>query len=161
MPITLSSTGLTILDPRAVQELGLKKDGAAHLCNGRPRVRGHDPLKKRAVLCHQVFRAEFARLFQAEKQYSCTVHALNRLDPSTSFSWLSLSRSGESGAGKTESTKFLVSHVIELCRAGNTDLEEKIMVVNPLLEAFGNAKTGRCRGVSLPFASPRPFSQVS
>lgn len=51
--------------------------------------------------------------------------------------------SGESGAGKTESTKLLVSHIIELCRAGNTDLEEKIMVVNPLLEAFGNAKTGR------------------
>eukprot|EP00730_Choanoeca_flexa_P001716 TRINITY_DN10754_c0_g1_i3.p1 TRINITY_DN10754_c0_g1~~TRINITY_DN10754_c0_g1_i3.p1 ORF type:complete len:1194 (+),score=379.51 TRINITY_DN10754_c0_g1_i3:43-3624(+) len=49
--------------------------------------------------------------------------------------------SGESGAGKTESTKFVVNHVMELCRAGNSDLEDKIKQVNPFLEAFGNAKT--------------------
>eukprot|EP00053_Salpingoeca_punica_P016252 m.152537 g.152537 ORF g.152537 m.152537 type:complete len:1052 (-) comp16919_c0_seq1:355-3510(-) len=49
--------------------------------------------------------------------------------------------SGESGAGKTETTKFIVSHVIELCRAGKKTLEENIRLLNPLLEAFGNAKT--------------------
>eukprot|EP00043_Microstomoeca_roanoka_P015730 m.157834 g.157834 ORF g.157834 m.157834 type:complete len:1018 (+) comp16320_c2_seq1:150-3203(+) len=49
--------------------------------------------------------------------------------------------SGESGAGKTESTKKIVQHVIELCRAGNTELEDRIKVVNSFLEAFGNAKT--------------------
>ncbi|EDQ88665.1 uncharacterized protein MONBRDRAFT_32844 [Monosiga brevicollis MX1] len=49
--------------------------------------------------------------------------------------------SGESGAGKTESTKLVVKHIVELCRSGNTTLENKIKMVNPFLEAFGNAKT--------------------
>lgn len=50
--------------------------------------------------------------------------------------------SGESGAGKTETTKFIVSHMMELCKAGKKSLEENIRKLNPLLEAFGNAKTG-------------------
>jgi myosin-3 len=49
--------------------------------------------------------------------------------------------SGESGAGKTETTKIIVSHIMALCKAGKTDLEEKIKQLNPFLEAFGNAKT--------------------
>ena len=48
--------------------------------------------------------------------------------------------SGESGAGKTETAKFLVEHLLSMCK-GSGKLEERIMQVNPLLEAFGNAKT--------------------
>ena len=80
--------------------------------------------------------------------------------------------SGESGAGKTESAKYMIKHIIHLCHTGpeGAALERKILQVreismtrvplifiyfislftfplflfakvNPLLEAFGNAKT--------------------
>ncbi|VDI08202.1 chitin synthase [Mytilus galloprovincialis] len=49
--------------------------------------------------------------------------------------------SGESGAGKTESTKLMVKHLVYMCPNGSDDLHNKIVQVNPLLEAFGNAQT--------------------
>ncbi|KAK7063234.1 Myosin-IIIa, partial [Halocaridina rubra] len=50
--------------------------------------------------------------------------------------------SGESGAGKTESANFLLKHLVTLGKAPNRNLEDKILQVNPIMEAFGNAKTG-------------------
>lgn len=58
--------------------------------------------------------------------------------------------SGESGAGKTESAKLFMKHIIYLstksgvsAAEGNAahGLEEKIINLNPLLESFGNAQT--------------------
>lgn len=50
--------------------------------------------------------------------------------------------SGESGAGKTESTKLMVQHIIHLCRNDvDKEMQKKIIEVNTLLEAFGNAQT--------------------
>eukprot|EP00051_Salpingoeca_urceolata_P001170 m.39063 g.39063 ORF g.39063 m.39063 type:complete len:1088 (-) comp11232_c1_seq1:340-3603(-) len=51
--------------------------------------------------------------------------------------------SGESGAGKTESAKFAIKQILELCSAGQEgrSLEDRIIQVSPLLEAFGNAQT--------------------
>jgi myosin III len=49
--------------------------------------------------------------------------------------------SGESGSGKTESANFLLQQLTVLGRAPTKCLEEKILQVNPLMEAFGNAKT--------------------
>jgi len=53
--------------------------------------------------------------------------------------------SGESGAGKTESSKLVLSFVAEGLRSdtpiGNDRLEERVIQTSPVLEAFGNAMT--------------------
>ncbi|XP_034145331.1 myosin-IIIa isoform X2 [Esox lucius] len=49
--------------------------------------------------------------------------------------------SGESGAGKTESAHLLVQQLTVLGKANNRSLQEKILLVNNLVEAFGNACT--------------------
>ncbi|XP_061186519.1 uncharacterized protein LOC133194603 [Saccostrea echinata] len=48
---------------------------------------------------------------------------------------------GESGSGKTESTKYMVQHFMHMCPEESGDLHDRIIKVNPLLESFGNAKT--------------------
>lgn len=49
--------------------------------------------------------------------------------------------SGESGSGKTETCKYLVQHLLNRTKPFEFHLNAKIQEVNPLLEAFGNAKT--------------------
>ena len=56
---------------------------------------------------------------------------------------------GESGAGKTENTKKVISYFAlvgarsEKKGANKVSLEDQIVQTNPILEAFGNAKTAR------------------
>eukprot|EP00439_Symbiodinium_sp_Y106_P007835 s4195_g1.t1 len=56
--------------------------------------------------------------------------------------------SGESGAGKTESAKFLLNFIAESVKGhsaevGAAGLEAEVVRTNPILEAFGNASTTR------------------
>ncbi|XP_060877961.1 myosin-IIIb-like [Metopolophium dirhodum] len=50
--------------------------------------------------------------------------------------------SGESGAGKTESGNLLLKQLVYLGKAPNRNLEQRILQMNPIMEAFGNARTG-------------------
>ncbi|XP_072944444.1 myosin-IIIb-like isoform X2 [Epargyreus clarus] len=50
--------------------------------------------------------------------------------------------SGESGAGKTESANLLLKQLVFLSKTQYGNLEDKILQVNPIMEAFGNARTG-------------------
>ncbi|RLN63887.1 hypothetical protein BBP00_00003812 [Phytophthora kernoviae] len=66
--------------------------------------------------------------------------------------------SGESGAGKTEATKIMMTYFALTCGTGNrvdemkevnapdsprTTIEDQVLQSNPILEAFGNARTVR------------------
>ena len=55
--------------------------------------------------------------------------------------------SGESGAGKTESSKhvmrFLAQVVRQAAHSDTVSISDKILLCNPVLEAFGNATTAR------------------
>ncbi|KAA3669891.1 uncharacterized protein DEA37_0002265, partial [Paragonimus westermani] len=59
---------------------------------------------------------------------------------------------GESGAGKTENTKKVISYFAMVAAATKKEdddtvkkgtLEDQIVQANPVLEAYGNAKTNR------------------
>eukprot|EP00117_Sycon_ciliatum_P041054 scpid20544/ scgid30089/ Unconventional myosin-VI; Unconventional myosin-6 len=53
--------------------------------------------------------------------------------------------SGESGAGKTETTKYIIRYLTALSgsSAGASEIETRLVESNPFLESFGNAKTTR------------------
>merc|ERR1711953_1656951 len=56
---------------------------------------------------------------------------------------------GESGAGKTENTKKVISYLAQVAAsakksaAKKVSLEDQIVATNPILESYGNAKTSR------------------
>lgn len=51
--------------------------------------------------------------------------------------------SGESGSGKTESSKFIMQYIAAVTGKSKQvqRVKEQILESNPVLEAFGNAKT--------------------
>jgi myosin-1 len=53
--------------------------------------------------------------------------------------------SGESGAGKTVAAKYIMSYIARISGGGTRvqHIKDVILGSNPLLEAFGNAKTVR------------------
>ncbi len=56
---------------------------------------------------------------------------------------------GESGAGKTENTKKVISYLAMVATSGKksaakkASLEDQIVATNPIMESYGNAKTAR------------------
>ncbi|XP_014247275.1 myosin-IIIb-like [Cimex lectularius] len=89
---------------------------------------------KQRLYCKQSRRSKPPHIFAvADAAYQALVHQKKNQ---------SIVISGESGAGKTESGNLLLKQLVFLGKAPNGNLEERILQVNPLLEAFGNAQTG-------------------
>lgn len=51
--------------------------------------------------------------------------------------------SGESGAGKTVSAKFSMRYFASIAGSHTTNIENKVLASNPILECIGNSKTIR------------------
>ncbi|ELK28201.1 Myosin-IIIb [Myotis davidii] len=89
---------------------------------------------------------EFSRLYHGVKRASNPPHIFASADAAyqcmvTSSKDQCIVISGESGSGKTESAHLIVQHLTFLGKADNQTLREKILQVNSLVEAFGNACT--------------------
>ncbi|XP_078083831.1 myosin-IIIb [Mustelus asterias] len=93
-----------------------------------------------------IYTPEFSKLYHGVKRCSNPPHIFATADAAYQ-GMVTFSKdqciiiSGESGAGKTESAHLIVQHLTYLGKANNRVLREKILQVNPLVEAFGNACT--------------------
>jgi myosin heavy subunit len=75
--------------------------------------------------------------------------------------------SGESGAGKTESAKLVLNHIVKrgtffsreesASSTGLSSLEDRLVKTSPLLEAFGNAKSKWTSVTQLTYLSLQKF----
>eukprot|EP00984_Skeletonema_dohrnii_P013460 scaffold5576_cov131-Skeletonema_dohrnii-CCMP3373.AAC.2 len=81
-------------------------------------------------------------------------NSIEEKNESSALSNQSILVSGESGAGKTVTTKFLMQYLADLSRKVHSDhstsgkldkssIEQRVLNSNPILEAFGNARTLR------------------
>ncbi|KAM5280123.1 myosin-IIIb [Ctenodactylus gundi] len=94
-----------------------------------------------------IYSPQFSRLYHGVRRASNPPHIFASADAAyqclVTFrkDQLCIVISGESGSGKTESAHLIVQHLTFLGKASNQSLREKILQVNSLVEAFGNACT--------------------
>ncbi|XP_006866753.1 PREDICTED: myosin-IIIb [Chrysochloris asiatica] len=93
-----------------------------------------------------IYSPQFSRLYHGVKRAANPPHIFASADAAYQC-MVTFSKdqciviSGESGSGKTESAHLIVQHLTFLGKADNQTLREKILQVNSLVEAFGNACT--------------------
>ncbi|KAG7271847.1 hypothetical protein CRUP_023757 [Coryphaenoides rupestris] len=97
-----------------------------------------------------VYNPEVVRAYRGKKRMEVPPHIFALSDNAYQFM---LTGTGESGAGKTVNTKRVIQYFATIAVSGDKKketsskmkgtLEDQIIQANPLLEAFGNAKTMR------------------
>ncbi|XP_020782992.2 myosin-16-like [Boleophthalmus pectinirostris] len=101
-----------------------------------------------------IYGAKVAQLYKGKKRNEVPPHLFSVSDNAYHDMLLehenqSMLITGESGAGKTENTKKVIQYFANVGASGSKvsdskgSLEDQIIQANPVLEAFGNAKTIR------------------
>ncbi|XP_005992377.1 myosin-16 isoform X2 [Latimeria chalumnae] len=101
-----------------------------------------------------IYGAKVAQLYKGRKRSEVPPHLFSISDNAyhdmlTERENQSMLITGESGAGKTENTKKVIQYFANIGSTGKPgadskgSLEDQIIQANPVLEAFGNAKTTR------------------
>ncbi|KVI08151.1 Dil domain-containing protein, partial [Cynara cardunculus var. scolymus] len=105
---------------------------------------GVDDMTKLAYLHEPGVLENLRNRYSMDEIYVSTCHWWQMVNEGISQSILV---SGESGAGKTESTKSLMQYLAYMGGRrgvqGQRSVEQQVLESNPVLEAFGNAKTVR------------------
>lgn len=98
-----------------------------------------NPFKKVALYGNEYINAYRNKTMDSPHVYAIADSALREMKRDEVNQ--SIIISGESGAGKTETAKIAMQYLASL--GGGSGIEYEILQTNPILEAFGNAKTLR------------------
>jgi len=100
-----------------------------------------------------IYTERTMEIYQGKRRNECPPHIFGVAEGSYQGMMMagknqSILITGESGAGKTENTKKVISYFASVGasgkkKEGEPGLEDKIVQTNPVLEAWGNAKTVR------------------
>eukprot|EP01091_Cochliopodium_minus_P012120 TRINITY_DN35_c0_g1_i4.p1 TRINITY_DN35_c0_g1~~TRINITY_DN35_c0_g1_i4.p1 ORF type:complete len:1364 (+),score=604.46 TRINITY_DN35_c0_g1_i4:37-4128(+) len=98
----------------------------------------------------QIYTEEIITIYQGKRRKEVHPHVYALADEAyrnmlTDRRNQSMLITGESGAGKTENTKKVIQYIATIAgrKGGVGKLEQQILEANPMLEAFGNAKTNK------------------
>ncbi|XP_055807191.1 myosin-2-like isoform X2 [Solanum dulcamara] len=99
-----------------------------------------NPFKEIQLYGNKLVTAYRKKLLDSPHVYSITETAYSQMMEDEINQ--SIIISGESGSGKTETTKFAIEYLV-MISGGNNHVESELLQTSCILEAFGNAKTLR------------------
>ncbi|CAA0814804.1 Myosin-1 [Striga hermonthica] len=125
-------------EPSVLYNLQYRYDRDMIYTKAGPVLVAINPFKKVRLYGNDYIDAYKRKSMESPHVYAITDTAMREMIRVWCIYFLS---SGESGAGKTETAKIAMQYLAAL--GGGSGIEYEILKTNPILEAFGNAKTLR------------------
>ncbi|NXN16781.1 MYH9 protein, partial [Indicator maculatus] len=93
-----------------------------------------------------IYSEEIVEMYKGKKRHEMPPHIYAITDTAYRSMMQDFLSRGESGAGKTENTKKVIQYLAHVASSHKSkkdqgELERQLLQANPILEAFGNAKT--------------------
>ncbi|NXD96080.1 MYH9 protein, partial [Chaetorhynchus papuensis] len=93
-----------------------------------------------------IYSEEIVEMYKGKKRHEMPPHIYAITDTAYRSMMQDILCRGESGAGKTENTKKVIQYLAHVASSHKSkkdqgELERQLLQANPILEAFGNAKT--------------------